>query len=67
MEGTAVKLSLSSPDIAIIANFSDYPAAVTHKDFVPSGPFAEIVGTGPFKPVNLDVDTRCVLERADQP
>ncbi|WP_102108119.1 ABC transporter substrate-binding protein [Oceaniglobus roseus] len=62
-----VKLTLSSPDIAIIANFSDYPAAVTHKDFVEGGPFEEIIGTGPFKPVSMEVGVKCVIERADQP
>ncbi|WP_099824180.1 ABC transporter substrate-binding protein [Oceaniglobus indicus] len=62
-----VRLTLSSPDIAVIANFSDYPAAVTHKSFTPEGEFADIIGTGPFRPVSLEVGQACVIERAEQP
>jgi len=58
-----VELSLSAPDIAIIANFSDYPAAITHQSFDGGDPFANGIGTGPFRPVELIVGERCVLER----
>lgn len=63
VDPTTVRLSLSAPDIAIIANFSDYPAAVIHSSFSDDQPFEEIVGTGPFRPVSIDVGVSCVIER----
>ncbi|MEO1140484.1 MAG: ABC transporter substrate-binding protein [Pseudomonadota bacterium] len=56
-------LSLSSPDIALIANLSDYPAAVLHESYDGGDPFAHGIGTGPFRPVEMAVGQRCVLER----
>ncbi len=64
VDSHTVKLQLSAPDIAIIANISDYPAAVVHADFDPEAPFETWIGTGPFKPVSLDVGVKCVVERA---
>ncbi|MCZ7675913.1 MAG: ABC transporter substrate-binding protein [Roseovarius sp.] len=58
-----VDLALSSPDIAIIANFSDYPAALTHQSYAGGDPFEHGIGTGPFRPVELVPGVRCVLER----
>ncbi len=58
-----VTLSLSAPDIAVIANFSDYPAAVVHSSFSEDQPFNEIVGTGPFRPVSMEVGLKLVMER----
>jgi len=59
----AVRLSLSMPDIAVIANMSDYPAAITHESYDGGDPFAHGIGTGPFRPVELISGDRCVLER----
>jgi peptide/nickel transport system substrate-binding protein len=59
-----VTLTLAAPDISIIANFSDYPAAITHESYDGGDPFAHGIGTGPFKPVSLVVGERCVLERS---
>ena len=56
-------LSLSSPDIALIANISDYPAAITHPGYDGGDPFAYGIGTGPFRPVEIVAGQRCVLER----
>lgn len=56
-------LSLTAPDIALIANISDYPAAITHASYDGGDPFAHGIGTGPFRPVEMAVGERCVLER----
>lgn len=56
-------LSLSTPDIALIANMSDYPAAITHSSYEGGDPFVHGIGTGPFRPLEMTVGERCVLER----
>ncbi|MEM1363230.1 MAG: ABC transporter substrate-binding protein [Pseudomonadota bacterium] len=57
-----VKLTLNSPDIAVIANVSDYPAAVVHRAF--SGdPLADPIGTGPYLPGNYEVGVGAELLR----
>lgn len=58
-----VELTLNRPDIALIANMSDYPAAITHASYDGGDPFAHGIGTGPFRPVSLIVGQRCVLDR----
>lgn len=63
VDAHTLDLSLSAPDIAIIANFSDYPAAITHESYDGGDPFENGIGTGPFRPVELIPGTRCVLER----
>jgi peptide/nickel transport system substrate-binding protein len=56
-------LHLSAPDVTLIANMSDYPAAIVHPSFDGEDPFAHGIGTGPFRPVEMIVGERCVLER----
>lgn len=63
LSDTALRLSLSRPDISLIANLSDYPAAVMHPSYDGSDPFAFGIGTGPFRPVSFEPGTSCVLER----
>ncbi len=58
-----VTLHLSAPDITVIANMSDYPAAVVHSSYDGGDPFAHGIGTGPFRPVSLTVGASCVLDR----
>lgn len=58
-----VTLRLNRPDITLIAGMSDYPAAIVHQSYAGGDPFAHGIGTGPFRPVNLKVGERCVLER----
>lgn len=58
-----VDLVLAKPDIALVASFSDYPAAVTHPSYEDGDPFTHGIGTGPFRPVSLAVGDRCILER----
>ncbi|RBI77225.1 diguanylate cyclase [Roseovarius sp. TE539] len=64
-DSRTVVLSLSAPDVAIIANMSDYPAAITHASYEGGDVFAHGIGTGPFRPVSLTIGEKCVLERAD--
>jgi len=59
----ALVLTLSSPDIALMANLSDYPAAVIHSSYDGGDPFQHGIGTGPFRPVEMAVGERCTLER----
>ncbi|MEM8775095.1 MAG: ABC transporter substrate-binding protein [Pseudomonadota bacterium] len=58
-----LKLKLSSPNIALIADLSDYPAAVVHPSFDGQDPFSHGIGTGPFRPVEMSVGEKCVLAR----
>ncbi|MEI4231537.1 ABC transporter substrate-binding protein [Roseovarius sp. D22-M7] len=59
-----VTLHLARPDIAVIANMADYPAAILHESYAGGDPFADGIGTGPFRPVSLDPGRSCILEQA---
>lgn len=63
LDDLTVALDLSVPDVAMIANMADYPAAMTHESYDGGDPFAHGIGTGPFRPVSLEVGARCVLDR----
>ena len=67
VDDLTVVLNLSQPDIAIVANMSDYPAAIAHKDHDHEAPYDTWIGTGPYKGVTLEVGVRCIIEKADQP
>ncbi|WP_101069092.1 ABC transporter substrate-binding protein [Roseovarius salinarum] len=58
-----VRLHLPKPDITLIAGMADYPAAVVDETYDGGDPFAHGVGTGAYRPVELVVGERCVLER----
>ena len=58
-----VRLNLSSPDIAIIVNMADYPAAVVHPSFTGDDPIANAIGTGPYRPVSHEPGIGAVIER----
>ncbi len=62
-DAQTVTLSLAQPDIAVIANLSDYPAAIVHQSYDGGDPFAHGIGTGPYHPVSLTIGESCVLER----
>ncbi len=62
VDSHTVRLNLSQPDIAVIANFSDYPAAIVHASYDGGDPFTAI-GTGPYRGVSMDVGVKCVVER----
>lgn len=67
VDDMTVKLSLSAPDISIIASLSDYPALVVHKSFEQQnntfGP--KVVGTGAFELISYDVGDRVVYKRRE--
>lgn len=63
VDDLTVALSLSRPDIALIANMSDYPAAIVHESYEGGDPFSHGIGTGPFRPVSMIVGESCILER----
>lgn len=58
-----LSLTLSHPNIALIADLSDYPAAVVHPSYDGGDPFAHGIGTGPFRPTDMVVGERCILDR----
>lgn len=62
LDSHTLRISLSAPDIAIIANISDYPAAVMHSSYDNGDPFVA-VGTGPFRGVSMEVGVKIVVER----
>lgn len=61
VDASTVQLNLSAPDIAVIANFSDYPAAVVHSSYNPDQ--IQNVGTGPYVIEEFEVGVKCVLTR----
>lgn len=62
-----VRLKPSVPDISIIANLTDYPALVVHRNFDADGadPVAAPIGTGPFELVSYDVGNKAVVKRRE--
>ena len=61
-DGT-VQLNLSTPDIAMIANFTDYPALIVHRNFEAEGGNLtdNPVGTGPYMIESVEVGVRASL------
>ena len=63
VDETTVRLNLDTANIAIIADVTDYPAAVVHPSYA-GGDFmgeGEAIGTGPYLPESLEVGVRGVL------
>ncbi|PBB39886.1 diguanylate cyclase [Mesorhizobium sp. WSM3866] len=60
-----IKLTLSKPDVTIIAGFADYPALLVHREFEKNGSnlVTHPVGTGPFELVSWEVAQKAVLKR----
>ena len=67
VDSHTVKLVLSQPDIAMIPNLSDYPAAVVHKSYESGDPSVNPVGTGPYTPESVEIGVKLVLARSSQP
>ncbi len=63
IDDLTLKLNLSSPDIAMIVNLTDYPAAVVHPSFTGDDPTANPIGTGPYRPVSHQPGIGAVIER----
>jgi peptide/nickel transport system substrate-binding protein len=57
-----LRLHLDRPDIAMIVNLADYPAAVVHPSF-DGDPIGNPIGTGPYRPVSHQTGIGAVIER----
>lgn len=65
-DDTTLRLVLDTPDITLIASFSDYPAAIVAQDF--TGDPLQAKGTGPYRIAQYDIGERAILEKiADRP
>ncbi|NVO26799.1 ABC transporter substrate-binding protein [Donghicola sp. C2-DW-16] len=62
-----IVLNLSRPDVAFIANLSDYPALIVHPSFDETGAdlTATPIGTGPYTIEHVDEGQSAVLLRRD--
>lgn len=61
VDGGTVTLSLSFPDVTLIASFSDFPAAIVAQDF--GGDPLEAKGTGPYRPAGYEVGVSAAIEK----
>ncbi|MEO6298733.1 MAG: ABC transporter substrate-binding protein [Paracoccaceae bacterium] len=62
-----VKLMMSQSDVAVVANLSDYPAAVVHASFKDGDdPSVNPIGTGPYVPGEIMVGQKMTLVRAPE-
>lgn len=65
VDDMTVKLMLSAPDIAVVPNLADYPAAVVHSSFQDGmDPATNPIGTGPYVPGEVSVGQKATLVRA---
>ncbi len=65
VDDSTVQLNLTISDIAIVANLSDYPAAVVHSSFKDGeDPATNPIGTGPYIPQEVSVGQKAILVRA---
>lgn len=65
VDDSTVQLNLTASDIAIVANLSDYPAAVVHSSFQDGqDPASNPIGTGPYIPQEVSVGQKAILVRA---
>lgn len=63
VDPATVRLRLSQPDITVIVNMADYPAAVVHQSYDNGDPAANPIGTGAYLPEVNEVGVRQVLAR----
>lgn len=65
LDDMTVRVTMSRPDIAFIANCADYPALIVHRSFVAAddGSIGELVGTGAFELVSHEVGSRARYRR----
>ena len=65
IDDSTVQLNLTASDIAVVANLSDYPAAVVHSSFQDGqDPASNPIGTGPYIPQEVSVGQKAILVRA---
>ncbi|MCU0908690.1 MAG: ABC transporter substrate-binding protein [Rhodobacteraceae bacterium] len=65
VDDMTVRLTLSSPNISLIASLADYPAAVVHPSYDNSDPSVNPIGTGPYLPEANEVGVRQVLVKRE--
>ncbi|MGR3378481.1 ABC transporter substrate-binding protein [Salipiger abyssi] len=58
-----LRLRLGAPDVALMVNLADYPAAVVHASHSPETMLDTPIGTGPYLPETLLPGERAVLVR----
>ena len=63
VDDMTVRLNLSSPDIAIIPNLSEYPAAIVHQSFNADTMLSDPIGTGPYLPTRYEAGIRAELTK----
>ena len=67
VDPNTVKLTLTAPDITVIAGMADYPAALVHKSFDGGDPSVNPIGTGPYMPESNEVGVKQVLVKSPNP
>ncbi|SEM90132.1 peptide/nickel transport system substrate-binding protein [Gemmobacter aquatilis] len=60
VDSHTLKLTLSTPDVTLIAGMADYAAAIVHQSYTNGDP-AQSPGTGPFKPETVEIGVKVVL------
>lgn len=65
VDDLTLDLMLSAPDAALVASFSDYPAAIVHQSYEGEDPALNPVGTGPYLPELFETGVRARLVRND--
>jgi peptide/nickel transport system substrate-binding protein len=63
VDPATVELTLSEPDISVIANMTDYPACIVHQSYDNGDWSTEQIGTGAYLPEVNEVGVRQVLVR----
>jgi peptide/nickel transport system substrate-binding protein len=58
-----IQFNASAPDIALVVNMADYPAAVVHRSYNNEDPAANPIGTGAFLPEVNEVGVKQTLVR----
>jgi len=65
VDDMTVQLMLSEPDVAVVPNLADYPAAVVHSSLADGqDPSSNPIGTGPYVPGEISVGQKMTLVRA---
>lgn len=69
VDNHTVQLNLRQPDIALIANLSDYPAIIMHRSYDGSDdPMKALaIGTGPFELVSFETGVKAEVKRRESP
>ncbi len=63
IDDMTVRLNLSEPDVAVIPNLADYPAAIVHQSFNAAEMISNPIGTGPYVPTSYEVGVRAEMVR----